>query len=69
MVDFKEMKERYPRAMIVVQGFEMVVIATILSFILISPLFIFDISPQLLFDVFTFPPDMIPQPYNFGSGS
>lgn len=64
MVSFDEMKEKFPRAMLVIQGVEMIVIATILSFILIFPLFIFDISPQLLIDVFTFPSDMLPPPYN-----
>ncbi len=64
MVDFEEMKERYPRGMIIVQGLFMVIIATILSLILIAPLYIFDISEQVLVDFFTFPVDIIPQPYN-----
>jgi len=64
MGKFEEMKEKYPRAMIVVQGLLMLVFATIVSYILISPLYIFDISPQILVDVFTFPADIIPQPYN-----
>ncbi|RLC65926.1 MAG: hypothetical protein DRH97_07330 [Chloroflexi bacterium] len=65
MVDFKGMKEKYPRAMIIVQLLWMSIVATILSVILISPLYIFDISPQTLVDVFTFPPNVIPYPYNF----
>lgn len=42
----------------------MLLIATILSFILISPLYIFDIDSQILVDFFTFPADIIPQPFN-----
>jgi len=64
MVDFKGMKEKYPRAMIIAQLLWMSIVATILSVILISPLYIFDISPQTLVDVFTFPPNVIPYPYN-----
>ena len=61
---FEEMKERYPRGMIVVQGLWLIVFATILSYILIAPLYFFDIDEQVLVDVFTFPPDLIPQPFN-----
>jgi protein-S-isoprenylcysteine O-methyltransferase Ste14 len=61
---FDEMKERYPRGMIVFQGLWFIVFATILSFILIAPLYIFDIDEQVLVDMFTFPPDLIPQPFN-----
>ena len=58
------MKEKYPRAMIVVQGLWIVIIATIFSYVLIAPLYIFNISTQVLVDVFTFPVDIIPQPFN-----
>jgi len=64
MVDFEELKERYPRAMIVVQGLWILTIATIFSYILIAPFYIFGVSTQVLVDVFTFPPDIIPQPFN-----
>ncbi len=64
MVDFEEMKERYPRAMIVVQGLWILILATIFSFVLLAPFYIFDISTQILVDIFTFPADIIPQPYN-----
>ena len=64
MVDIEKLKKKYPRAMIVVQGLRILVIATILSYILIAPLYIFDISPQILVDIFTYPADIIPQPYN-----
>ena len=64
MGNFEEMKERYPRGMIVVQGLLMVIFSTIFSLILIAPLYIFDIDEQILVDIFTFPADIIPQPYN-----
>ena len=64
MVDFEEMKERYPRAMIAVQGLGMLAIATIFSYILMAPFYVFDIDIQILVDIFTFPSDFIPQPYN-----
>ncbi len=64
MVNFEEMKERYPRAMIVVQGLWILVIATIFSYILIAPFYILDISTQVLVDVFTFPADIIPPPFS-----
>ncbi|MGY5876539.1 MAG: isoprenylcysteine carboxylmethyltransferase family protein [Candidatus Thorarchaeota archaeon] len=64
MVDFEEMKERYPRGMIVVQGLVMLVVSTIATLILLSPLYIFDFDAQVLIDIFTFPANIIPQPYN-----
>ena len=65
LVGFEEMKEKYPRGMIVVQGLWILLCATILSLILVSPIHIFNIEKQLLRDVFLFPPNFIPQPYNF----
>jgi protein-S-isoprenylcysteine O-methyltransferase Ste14 len=65
MFDFEEMKKKHPRTMIVVQGLWILIVATVFSYILISPFYIFDISTQILVDVFTFPPHVIPQPYNF----
>ena len=64
MVDIEKLKKKYPRAMIVVQGLWILVIATIFSYILMAPFYIFDISPQILVDIFTYPADIIPQPYN-----
>ena len=64
MVSFEAMKERYPRAMIVVQGLWILIVATMFSYILIALFYIFDIDRQILVDIFTFPPDIIPQPYN-----
>ncbi|MHA1288459.1 MAG: methyltransferase family protein [Candidatus Thorarchaeota archaeon] len=65
MIDFEEMKERYPRGMIVVQGLVMLIVSTILSLILISPFYFFDNSIEIMVDIFTFPADLLPQPYNF----
>jgi len=64
MGKFEEMKEKYPRGMVVVQGLVMLVVATILSLILVAPLYFFDGSIQVFVDLFLFPPDIIPQPYN-----
>ena len=64
MGKFEEMKEKYPRSMIVVQGLVMLGVTTILSLILVVPLYFFDGSIQVLVDLFLFPPDIIPQPYN-----
>ncbi len=64
VVDYKELKKRHPRAMKVIQGVKMLVIATVFSYILVAPLYIFGIRAQTLVDIFTFPPDIIPQPYS-----
>ena len=42
----------------------MLVVATVFSLIIVSPLAIFDIDMQILVDIVTFPADIIPQPYN-----
>ncbi len=65
MGKFEEMKERYPRGMIVFQGFWLLFISTVFSLILISPFYIFNISTQIITDVFTWPQYLIPEPYNF----
>jgi len=64
MGKFEEMKERYPRGMIVVQGLLMLIVSTIVTLILIAPLYIFDVDAEVLIFVFTFPADIIPQPFN-----
>ncbi|MFX1369342.1 MAG: methyltransferase family protein [Promethearchaeota archaeon] len=61
---FEELKEKYPRGMIAVQGIWIVMLSTIFAYILITPLIIFNIDEQILIDIFTFPPDILPQPYN-----
>ena len=58
------MIEKYPRGLIVAQGLVMLIVATILSLILVAPLYFFDGSIEILVDLFLFPPDIIPQPYN-----
>jgi protein-S-isoprenylcysteine O-methyltransferase Ste14 len=50
--------------MIVVQGLWIIILATILTYILFAPFLIFNADGQILVDIFTFPPDIIPQPYN-----
>ncbi|MFX1262196.1 MAG: methyltransferase family protein [Promethearchaeota archaeon] len=64
MVDYEEMKERYPRGTIIVQGLWILVLSTIISYILFAPFLIFNVDTQILVDIFTFPVDIIPQPYN-----
>ncbi|MFX1483416.1 MAG: methyltransferase family protein [Promethearchaeota archaeon] len=64
MPSLEEMKKRHPRGAIAVQGLELLVLATILSLILVLPIYIFNIDEQVIVGVFTFPPDIIPQPYN-----
>ena len=65
MVDFEKMKKKYPRTMIIVQLLWITIVATILSYILIFLINIFDISAQNMEDILTFPPNVIPQPYNY----
>ncbi len=50
--------------MIVVQGLWILILATIFSYIFIAPFYIFGVSTKVLVDVFTFPADIIPHPYN-----
>jgi protein-S-isoprenylcysteine O-methyltransferase Ste14 len=64
MIDFEGLKEKYPRGMVVVQGLWILIISTVFCYILIAPFYIFEIDRQILVDIFTFPPDIIPQPYN-----
>ena len=64
MEKFEELKEKYPRGKVVVQGLWILLISTILSIILIAPLYIFNVNPQQVVDFFTFPTDIIPYPYN-----
>ena len=64
MVDFEEMKEKYPRGTKILQGLIMLVLSTIISLLLIFPIYLFDVDFQILIDVFTFPADIIPFPFN-----
>jgi protein-S-isoprenylcysteine O-methyltransferase Ste14 len=64
MVDIEKLKKKHPHAMIVVQGLWILVTATILSYVLLAIFKIFNISTQTLTDIFTYPADFIPQPYN-----
>jgi protein-S-isoprenylcysteine O-methyltransferase Ste14 len=64
MVDFKKLKKKYPRVIIILQLLWIVIFATILAFILKAIFYISGISRQIIVDVFTFPPNVIPMPYN-----
>jgi len=64
MVDFYEMKEKHPRGMIVLQGLWIIILSTILAYVLFAPFLIFGADIQILIDFFTFPADIIPQPFN-----
>jgi len=68
MVDLEELSENHPRIMIVLKGLWLVFLVTILSLILILPIYIFAVDMQILEDIFTFPADLIPQPYNLVGG-
>ena len=48
----------------ILQGLIMLVFSLILSILLIFPITLIDVDSQLLIDVFTFPADIIPFPYN-----
>jgi len=65
MVDFEKMKKKYPRAIIGVQLLWMTIVSTILCYFLIYLFRTFGIPKQVLIDIFTFTPNMIPSPYNF----
>jgi protein-S-isoprenylcysteine O-methyltransferase Ste14 len=64
MVDLEELKERHRRAKIVLQGLWIIILSTIFAYILFAPFLIFNVDAQILVDIFTFPADIIPQPYN-----
>ena len=64
MSKFEEMTEKYPRGMLVLRGLVMLASATIISILLISPLYFFDIDALLLIAIFTSPTDLIPLPFN-----
>ncbi len=65
MVDLKEMKKKYPRAYIGLVLLWMTIFATILTYILKALFNISGIPKQIVVDVFTFPPNVIPHPYNY----
>lgn len=64
MVDVEAIKKKYPRGWIVVQGFAIIGMATILSLILVSPIYLFEVDMDLLVLLFTFPVNFIPIPFN-----
>ncbi|MFW9803038.1 MAG: methyltransferase family protein [Candidatus Thorarchaeota archaeon] len=64
MVEFEEFKKRHPRARIVLQGLWIIILSTIFAYVILAPFLIFNVDIQILIDIFTFPADIIPQPYN-----
>ncbi|MFW9887793.1 MAG: methyltransferase family protein [Candidatus Thorarchaeota archaeon] len=64
MVDFEEFKKRHPRAKIALQGLWIIILSTIFTYVIFAPFLIFNVDIQILIDIFTFPADIIPQPYN-----
>lgn len=65
MVDIKEVKEKYPRSMILIGLLLQTIVATIFALVLISLFYFFEIPTQMMIDFFTFPPNLIPHPYNY----
>ena len=65
MVDFKEMWKKHPRAMIGLYLLWSTIVATIFTYILIFLLRSSGISGRAVEDFFTYPPDVIPLPYNY----
>ena len=65
MVDYEKFKTEHPRVDMFLKGLFMLVVATILSILLVSPLVFLDDVDMLLFvEFFTFPADIIPFPFN-----
>ncbi|UCE11734.1 MAG: isoprenylcysteine carboxylmethyltransferase family protein [Candidatus Thorarchaeota archaeon] len=64
MVDLEEFKTKYPRFDIVLKGSRIVIVATVLSLLVVSPIYLFDLDRQLLVVILTYPPDLIPFPHN-----
>ena len=65
MADYKKLKEKYPRSMILLGLLGQTLVATIIVLIL-RYLFIFlDISEQNMVGFFTYPPNVIPHPFNY----
>ena len=65
MADYKKLKKKYPRSMIIMVLILQTIVATIIMLIL-RYLFIFlDISEKNMVDFFTYPPNVIPHPYNY----
>ncbi|MHA2142853.1 MAG: methyltransferase family protein [Candidatus Thorarchaeota archaeon] len=64
MVNYEELKTKYPAVDIVLKGLWILFLATVVSFLLVLPIYLFNPDRQLLVDIFTFPVDIIPPPYN-----
>ncbi|MFW9769780.1 MAG: methyltransferase family protein [Candidatus Thorarchaeota archaeon] len=65
MVDFEELKKKHPRMWIIAQGVWIIIFSTIIGYVMFSPFLFFGVDDQILVDIFTFPADFIPPPYNW----
>ncbi len=65
MADYEEMKKKYPRTVIIMVLAIQTIIATILALFLRYMFILFDITEQSMVDVFTYPTNFIPDPYNW----
>ena len=64
MVDYEKLKTEHPRVDMFLKGLFMLVVTTVLSILLVSPLIFFDVDMLLFVEFFTFPVDIIPFPFN-----
>ncbi|MFQ5833702.1 MAG: methyltransferase family protein [Candidatus Thorarchaeota archaeon] len=64
MIDYEELKAKHPWVDIFLKGLAILVSSTIVTILLLAPIYIFDIDRQIIVDIFTFPADIIPYPYN-----
>lgn len=65
MVDFEELKKKHPRKGKIAQGVWLVILSTILAYAIFAPFLLFGVDARILVDIFTFPADFIPPPYNW----
>ena len=65
MADYKELKEKYPRSMIILGLLGQTLVATILVLFLKYLSIFLNISEQSIVDFFTYPVNLIPHPYNW----
>ncbi|MFW9793792.1 MAG: hypothetical protein ACFFEE_05815, partial [Candidatus Thorarchaeota archaeon] len=65
MVDFENLGKKHPRKGKIVQGVWIIILSTILTYVMFAPFLLFGVDAQILVDIFTFPTDLIPPPYNW----
>ncbi len=64
MIDYEELKTKHPWVDIFLKGLGILVSSTIVTILLLAPIYIFNIDRQIIVDIFTFPADIIPLPYS-----